>query len=163
MDVHDRVQLLEDAQSVEHVKFRQMRAFDAMVNDGASSAALEHELSPEFKWRSEEYGHYSGRDKFMDFVAIYMQRVSFSLHFLSGSTTHISSDRSRAEGRWVVWQPFTTGGTPWLLAGRFHDEFIRHGESWLLSVSQLKVEILSPWTTGWGERRISNDRDGQTF
>ena len=157
MSIQDRVQHLEDAESVEHAKLRQMMALDAVVNDRASITALENELTPDFQWRSGQFGHYAGRAAFRSFVDLYAQRVTFSLHFLSGSATRISPDRSRAEGKWVVWQPFTLERVPWLLAGRFHDTFTRQGERWLISASELTVEILSPWTTGWGENRISND------
>lgn len=155
--IQNRVQRLEDAASIENAKLRQMMAFDAVINDGASITALEAELSTDFEWRCEQFGSFSGLAAFRKFVERYAQRVSLSVNFLSGSTTEIAEGRSRASGKWVVFQPFTLDGDPWLLAGRSKDTFSRQGESWRVATTELSVEILSPWTADWGKNPVSKE------
>ena len=157
MTIQDRVQHLEDAATIEKVKLRQMMAFDAVINDNASVAPIEAELASDFVWRCEQLGSFSGIAEFTKFVERYAQRVSLSVNFLSGSTTQIAADRSRASGSWVVFQPFTLDGEPWLLAGRFRDTFSRQDERWQIATTELTVEILSPWAADWGRDPISKD------
>lgn len=157
MTINDRVQHLEDAASIEKAKLRQMMAFDAVINDGASMTGLKAELTADFEWRCEQLGSFSGIAEFTTFVEQYAQRVSLSVTFLSGSTTEIAADRSRAFGKWVVFQPFTLDGEPWLLAGRFQDTFSRQDDRWQIAATELTVEILSPWAADWGQDPISKD------
>jgi hypothetical protein len=87
--------------------------------------------------------------------------VDFSLQFLTGSVSSVDVQRGHAVGDWVVWHPFALGGEPWIMAGRSHDEFEQRGDRWLLSATSLAVEVIAPWSTGWGQDRISPQWQGQ--
>jgi hypothetical protein len=148
-----RISALEDAYEIERLMNLHIRNFDSFVNGRADD--LEPSLySQEFSWECKLFGRYHGFDDFLRLVRAYSRRVSFSLQLLAPLGTDIDISRANAMGRWGVWQPFALEGEPWVLAGHYENNFVRK-DSWRLARIGLHVDILTPWSVGWGDERIS--------
>jgi hypothetical protein len=147
-----RISALEDAYEIEKLMNLHVRHFDSLVNGRADGLDPSLYLR-EFRWDCKPFGSCDGFDAYARFVEAYSQRVSFSLQLLAPLGTDIDVARAGATGRWGVWQPFTLEGKPWVLAGQFENSFVRE-DSWRLASIDLRVDILTPWSAGWGDERI---------
>lgn len=147
-----RISALEDAYAIEKLMNLHVRYFDSLVNGSADG--LDRSLYVgEFHWNCKLFGSHDGFDAYSRFLEAYSRRVSFSLQLLAPLGIDIDVARAGATGRWGVWQPFTLEGEPWVLAGQYANSFVRE-DSWRLASVDLHVDILTPWSVGWGDERI---------
>jgi len=153
--LEDRICELEDIDAILQAKARFVERFDEIVNARSTFVSLDELTTEDVVWESGHFGVARGRHQFHELLERYRSRVKFSLQFLAGHDVQVQGGRESALGDWTVWQPLTLDRQPWIMAGRFHDSFVRCDEQWRINHVRLTEAVLAPWDTGWHEPLVS--------
>ncbi|ERK99734.1 TPA: nuclear transport factor 2 family protein [Pseudomonas aeruginosa] len=156
MELSKRIEALEHIRSISRVKTISLQKIDNAINDNIALEEVLRLTTEDYEWQCQQFEAVQGKLEFKEFLSRYSNRVSFSMHFLSGYDITLDDDHCNARGEWVIWQPFTIEETAWILAGRSVDTFTLDSQQWKISRTQLIVEILTPWTDTWGEELVSS-------
>ncbi|MPV38367.1 nuclear transport factor 2 family protein [Georgenia subflava] len=151
-----RLALLEDRRDIEDAKLRFVESFDKATNGSSEFAASDFPIADTFSWTGEQFGIYEEVNGLNRLVTQFRDAFDMSLQYLSLVNIVIEPGRLAASGTWLVWHPLAIRGEPWILAGRYHDGFIRYNTTWLVSSVRLELELLVPWRTGWAAERFSD-------
>lgn len=150
-----RLARLEARAAIRDAKTQSVFAVDQAVSAGGDSAAVRQYVTDGYRWSASAFGTFEGVEAYIDFVGAMSHRLTYSVHFLSGPAIELDLEAGTATGKWAVWQPLTREGESWILMGHTVDQFIRHEQRWLLDRTDLDVEVLAPWGTGWGAEPIA--------
>jgi hypothetical protein len=156
VDAEQRVALLEDIEDIRRLKGSFAMHFDDALNGGRPfpTAPVLALFIEDAVWSSTPFGKYEGRDAIRGFFENFARRVSFCLQYMMNPVIDVVDDRLTATGRWHVWQPMTLDGEAYILAGHYHDEYVRQDGQWLFKNVGLDVLYLTPWLRGWARERI---------
>lgn len=150
-----RLARLEACAAIRDVKIRSLLAIDEAVTKGGDPSAVQHYLTPGYRWRATPFGTVDGSQAYVKFVRDLSQRLSYTMQFLSGPAIDLDLDSGEATGKWALWQPLTRDNESWILMGHSEDRFVRDGMRWLLAGTDLDVEVLAPWRSNWGAEPVS--------
>jgi hypothetical protein len=155
----NRVQALEDAESIRRLKARYAELVDARYAKGAPKpddqlAPLAEAIAALFTsdavWDGGALGVCSGRDAIRDRMAT--PTLHFSRHYFVNPDITVDGDRAHA--RWELLAPCTSrDDQPMWMAGVEADEYERVGGIWLHARMQLTVHFFAPHERGWARRR----------
>ncbi len=101
--------------------------------------------------RNVEFGCARGRPAIAELFASVPERQPFTVHYLTNPRIEVVNP-DEAVGHWLCFEPSTIrGGTmPVWIGLRYHVDFGRQGDDWLISHLRCDTLFATPFDTGWG-------------
>ena len=155
--LEERISRLEDIEEIKRVKWRYVHYTDrGWEGSGDDSDAWSEVFAEDGVWepgpgggRWEGRASISARSK----AAHTDEHAKFAIHMLMNP--HIEIDGDTATGDWhaLVSLVGADGESIWV-AGRYHDEFVRVGDSWRIKHLRMNTAYITPFEgPGWAAVR----------
>lgn len=148
------IRWLADVEAIKQLKHR----YCSYCDDSYDADKLTSLFTDDAVWDGGPIGTHHGREAIRAFFKGSSKRVSFALHMVMNPVIEVKDDR--ASGNWYLWQPlvyaFKDGEQAYWLSGRYDDRYLRQADGWKFERVALTLKILTPYTKGFGEERITN-------
>ena len=138
--LEERIQTLEDVESIKKMKARYMNAVDyAYKPDGIASFFTKDGI-----FDAGPFGRHEGYEALKKNVWI----PEFSFHTVINSVVEVDGDK--ATGAWYLFEAMNVPeiGAVWG-AARYEDQYVRVNGEWKIKVSKLIPFFFTPYKEGW--------------
>ncbi len=118
-------------------------------------------FSPDATWECKGFGRYVGRDQVVGgLYAIAGEKIWWSLHYMISPMIDLADDGESATAFWYLWEPSTipnevsgTAEAVWIGA-TYQAALRRIDGQWLFSAIDLMLNMASPLSEGWVNKRF---------
>ena len=149
--VEERLQKLEDVESIRRLKMRYARFCDA----GYEAAGIASLFTEDGVWDGRpRFGKVEGRAKIERFFDRASEALTYARHFIVSPMIDVAADGKSATGSWYLVQPATWRGRPIWLAGSYDDTYVKRGDEWLFRSLQVSFDFITPYEAGWVEQQF---------
>jgi CDGSH-type Zn-finger protein len=136
-------------------------------NDPAMLAPL---FTSDATWKCDGFGTYQGRDTVAAALkAIAGVKIWWSLHYMISPQIKFDTSGSRATAFWYLWEAATLPSSDtdeaeatWI-GGTYDAEVVREGDHWLFQSMELKLNLASPYQSGWVKQRFPKGNSNQPY
>ncbi len=150
--VEERVQTLEDMESIKKLKASYCYWVDAgIAGDASQMDELIAHFTDHEPWA--DFGPF-GVHKGKEAVAAFFREVvagtlSYSAHMVSNPIIEV--DGSKGKGRWYVDVPCTLRGAerPLWLQAQYEEEYVKEGGEWKWKSITARFDFITPFDEGW--------------
>ncbi len=150
--VEERVQTLEDMESIKKLKASYCYWVDAgIAGDASQMDELIAHFTDDEPWA--DFGPF-GVHKGKEAVAAFFREVvagtlSYSAHMVSNPIIEV--DGSKGKGRWYVDVPCTLRGAerPLWLQAKYGEEYVKEGGEWKWKSITARFDFITPFDEGW--------------
>ena len=127
-------------------------------NDPAFIAPL---FTEDGTWECEGFGRYEGRDAVAGGLeGIAGEKIWWSLHYMISPQITFNQDITAATAFWYLWESATVPNAasdnpePHWIGGTYDTEIVCIEGTWLFRSMKLNLDMVSPYSYGWVERRF---------
>lgn len=135
--LEQRVQRLEDIESIRRLKFRQMTALDAGDPVGVSEVYTEDAL-----WEGGGERR-DGRAVIREVMTRNMGRTRWFFHVVENAEIDVEPDGQHARATWKLLEWYLSQGKRFWMLGRFEDRYRKEDDQWLIEYSHWSREVLA--------------------
>jgi ketosteroid isomerase-like protein len=149
--LEQRLQRLEDIAAIQRLKHAYGRFIDAGISrrEPFPQDALMAQFTDDAIWEANYHGRFEGKPAIREFFAPIPEAVTFSLHYLLGSTIDIAPSGVEATGHWYTFETLTVGGRAAWLAATYDDRYVKENGRWLFRHVTAKIFFFTPYESGW--------------
>ena len=155
-EIAERLQILEDVESIRKLKASYCYLVDAAV---AGDSDRWDEFMTHFvedSWVDFDlFGRHEGREAVATFYRdVVGAALYFSAHMVSNPLIEV--DGADAKGRWYVHVPFTARNRDeagWL-QGKYEEEYVKVNGEWKWKSITTKFDFITPYDQGWVKARL---------
>jgi len=150
--LEERLQVLEDVESIKKLKARYTLAVDARDTEGVVSL-----FTADAVWDGGSFGRYEGADAIRAFFRAVPEQLSFFVHYVSNPLIEV--DGNRATGSWYLLEPctFAKGDRAVWGSARYDERYRRVGGDWKFEEMRLVSLFWTPYEAGWVKQRFIQD------
>lgn len=152
MSVEGRVARLEAREEIRGL----MAEYVYRCDNGGTPAEIAELFTADGVWRGDRgfaSGRYQGTENLQEFFRLNtIERVSWSMHFLTDPALRLAADGRSASGVWYLWQPSTlvTYGPHWV-AGWYENAFELTADGWRIKDMFLRFGMIADTQKRWSE------------
>jgi len=114
-------------------------------------------------WECKGFGKYFGREHVAKGLnGIAGEKIWWSLHYMISPLIDISESGNEASAFWYLWESATVPNSeteqaePHWIGGTYDTYLVKQNGQWLIKSMELKLNMVSPYASGWVERRFLN-------
>jgi len=158
-DIKSGLTRLQDTDEIERLIVRYARGCDR-GNDPDLIGPL---FAKDGTWECKGFGKYFGREKLAAGLhGIAGEKIWWSLHYMISPLIDIAPDGESATAFWYLWEQATIPNSeteeaePHWIGGTYDCDISKVDGIWLFKTMELKLNMASPYSTGWVEERFLN-------
>jgi uncharacterized protein (TIGR02246 family) len=158
-DIKSGLTRLQDTDEIERLIVRYARGCDR-GNDPEMIAPL---FAEDGTWECKGFGKYVGRDKLAAGLnGIAGEKIWWSLHYMISPLIDIAPDGESATAFWYLWESATVPNSeteqaePHWIGGTYDCDVVKVDGTWQFKTMELKLNMVSPYNSGWVEARFLN-------
>ena len=150
--VEERIQVLEDMESIKKLKASYCSWVDAGVaGDASKMDELVSHFTDDEPWADfGAFGVHKGKEAVAGFFKeVVVSTLSYSAHMVSNPSIEV--DLKKARGSWYVDVPCTLRGAerPMWLQARYEEEYVKQGDQWKWKSITTRFDFITPYDEGW--------------
>ena len=150
--VEERLQALEDIESIKKLKASYCYWADAGISGDANSMEeLVAHFTDDEPWADfGPFGVHRGKEAVAAFFReVVPSTLSYSAHMVCNPVIEVEGRTAR--GRWYVDVPCTlrSGSRPLWLQARYEEEYVKEGAQWRWKSITARFDFVSPFDEGW--------------
>jgi len=152
--LEERIQLLEDIESVKEVKCKYFYyADEAISRDFSAWKQLMDLFAEDAEGHWKDQADCSGKKELTAFFEAFSDEASFSCH--TGHNEIVKVSGNKATGEWYLHVSLTMRktNTPVWICGHYKDSFIKENGQWYFSEINGEFYYWTPFDEGWVKRR----------
>ena len=150
--VEDRIQIIEDVESIKKLKASYCYWVDAgIAGDAPQMDELVAHFTENEPWADfGPFGLHKGKEAVGAFFReVVVGTLSYSAHMVSNPIIEV--DGSKATGKWYVDVPCTLRGAkrPLWLQAKYNEEYVKEGGQWRWKSIATRFDFITPFDEGW--------------
>jgi CDGSH-type Zn-finger protein len=151
---------LEELKAIDAVQ-RLIVTYARGCDRGNDPAVIGPLFAEDGTWECKGFGKYVGRDRVAKGLkGIAGEKIWWSLHYMISPLIEIAPDGRSGTAFWYLWESATVPeaqsnqATPHWIGGTYDTDLVKVDGRWLFKRMELKLNMVSPYQSGWVKERF---------